>query len=278
MLGKIIKQISNDYTIKVDNNLYVCKPRGKFRKLNITPLVGDNVIIDEENNYILEILKRKNELDRPSISNIDQVVIVTSVKIPDFSSNLLDKLLNIIEFNNIKPVICFTKMDLLNQEELKYIKEIMDYYKKIGYEVYVNTDESLKNIFKDKITVFAGQSGAGKSSLLNRLDCNLNLEIGEVSIALGRGRHTTRHTELIEVLSGLIADTPGFSSIDFKNMKKSDIRDNFIEFNEYRENCEYKDCMHINERKCAIKDMVENNIIMKSRYENYLKFVEKGEL
>lgn len=278
MVGKIIKQISNDYTVKVDNKLYVCKARGKFRNLNITPLVGDNVVIDENNNYILEILDRKNELDRPSISNIDQVVIVTSVKIPDFSSNLLDKLLTIIEFNNIKPVICFTKLDLLNEIELNSIKEIMNYYKKIGYEVYSNTDKELKNMFKDKITVFAGQSGAGKSSLLNRLDNSLNLEIGEVSIALGRGKHTTRHTELIEVLDGLIADTPGFSSIDFRGMKKSDIRDNFIEFNENREFCEYKDCMHINELKCAIKKNVEDNIIMKSRYDNYLKFVEKGEL
>ena len=277
MIGKIIKQISNDYTVKVDNELYVCKARGKFRNLNITPLVGDNVVIDEDNNYILEILDRKNELVRPSIANIDQVVIVTSVKIPDFSSNLLDKLLTIIEFNNIKPVICFTKLDLLNENELNSIKGIMDYYRKIGYEVYSNTDKCLKEIFKDKITVFAGQSGAGKSSLLNRLDNTLNLEIGEVSIALGRGRHTTRHTELIEVLDGLIADTPGFSSIDFRDMKKSDIRDNFIEFNEYREYCEYKDCMHINELKCSIKDKVEDNTIIKSRYENYLKFVEKGE-
>jgi len=278
MIGKIIKQISNDYTVKVDDKLYVCKARGKFRNLNISPLVGDNVIINEENNYILEILERKNELDRPTVSNIDQVVIVTSVKIPDFSSNLLDKLLTIIEFNNIKPVICFTKLDLLNKDELTDIKVIMNYYKKIGYEVYSNTDECLKDIFKDKITVFAGQSGAGKSSLLNRLDNTLNLEIGEVSIALGRGRHTTRHTELIEVLGGLIADTPGFSSIDFRGMKKSDIRDNFIEFNEYRENCEYKDCMHINELKCMVKEQVENNNIMKTRYQNYLKFVEKGEL
>ena len=253
MVGKIIKQISNDYTVKVDDKLYICKARGKFRNLNITPLVGDNVIIDEQNNYILEILERKNELDRPTVSNIDQVVIVTSVKIPDFSSNLLDKLLTIIEFNNIKPIICFTKLDLLNESELEEIKVIMNYYKKIGYQVYSNTDKNLKDIFKDKITVFAGQSGAGKSSLLNKLDNTLNLEIGEVSIALGRGRHTTRHTELIEVLGGLIAATPGFSSIDLRGMKKSDIRDNFIEFNEYREYCEYKDCMHMNEIKCMIK-------------------------
>lgn len=275
MIGKIIKQISNDYTVKLEDRILVCKARGKFRKLGITPLVGDNVLIDVENNYILEILDRKNELERPSVANIDQAVIVTSVKIPDFSSNLLDKLLCTIEYNNVKPVICFTKLDLLNEKELEEIRNIQDYYKKIGYEVYDNTDENLRYIFKDKITVFAGQSGAGKSSLLNKLDNTLNLEIGEVSVALGRGRHTTRHTELIEVLGGLVADTPGFSALDFKGMSKEDIRDNFIEFNKYREQCEYKDCMHINEKKCGIKENIENNIILESRYNNYLKFLEK---
>lgn len=275
MIGKIVKQVSNDYTVKIEDKLYICKARGKFRNIGITPLVGDNVKIDLENKYILEILPRKNELIRPSIANIDQAVIVTSVKIPDFSSNLLDKLLTIIEYNNIKPIICFTKLDLLNKEELDYIRNIQKYYKKIGYEVYDNTDLKLKEIFKDKITVFAGQSGAGKSSLLNRLDESLNLLIGEVSIALGRGRHTTRHTELIEVLGGLIADTPGFSAVDFNDMTKSDIRDNFIEFNKYKELCEYKDCMHLNENNCGIKDNVSNGNILPSRYENYLKFIEK---
>ncbi len=275
MIGKIVKQVSNDYTVKIDDKLYICKARGKFRNLGITPLVGDNVKIDLENKYILEILPRKNELIRPSIANIDQAVIVTSVKIPDFSSNLLDKLLTIIEYNNIKPIICFTKLDLLNKEELDNIRKIQKYYKNIGYEVYDNTDLKLKEIFKDKITVFAGQSGAGKSSLLNRLDESLNLLIGEVSIALGRGRHTTRHTELIEVLGGLIADTPGFSAVDFNDMTKSDIRDNFIEFNKYKEFCEYKDCMHLNENNCGIKDNVSNGNILSSRYENYLKFIEK---
>ena len=275
MIGKIVKQVSNDYTVKIEDKLYICKARGKFRNIGITPLVGDNVKIDLENKYILEILPRKNELIRPSIANIDQAVIVTSVKIPDFSSNLLDKLLTIIVYNNIKPIICFTKLDLLNKEELDYIRNIQKYYKKIGYEVYDNTDLKLKEIFKDKITVFAGQSGAGKSSLLNRLDESLNLLIGEVSIALGRGRHTTRHTELIEVLGGLIADTPGFSAVDFNDMTKSDIRDNFIEFNKYKELCEYKDCMHLNENNCGIKDNVSNGNILPSRYENYLKFIEK---
>lgn len=278
MVGKIVKQISNDYTVRVNDDLYICKPRGKFRNLSITPLVGDNVIIDDKNNYILEILDRKNKLDRPSISNIDQVVIVTSVKIPDFSSNLLDKLLTIIEFNKIEPIICFTKLDLLDNDKLKEIESIMNYYSKIGYQVYRNTDLELRKIFKNKVTVFAGQSGAGKSSLLNILDESLNLKVGEVSIALGRGKHTTRHTELIEVLDGYIADTPGFSSINFNGMKKEDIKDNFREFDLYKNDCEYKDCMHINETKCAVKDNVKNNNILKSRYQNYLKFIEKGDL
>ena len=278
MVGKIVKQISNDYTVKVDDQLYICKPRGKFRNLNITPLVGDNVIIDEKNKYILEILKRKNELDRPSVSNIDQVVIVTSVKIPDFSTNLLDKLLVIIEFNRIKPIICFTKLDLIDEIELKKIESVIGYYKKIGYEVYKNTDSDFKTIFKNKVTVFAGQSGAGKSSLLNRLDDKLNLKVGDVSVALGRGKHTTRHTELIEVLGGYIVDTPGFSSLNFDGMSVEDIRDNFIEFEFYKDNCEYRDCKHVNEIKCAIKENVRNENILNSRYENYLKFIGKGDL
>ena len=274
MPGRIIKQISNDYTVRTEYTDYVCKPRGKFRNIGITPLVGDIVSFDE-NNYILKIQKRKNELDRPRVANIDQAVIVTSVKIPDFSSNLLDKLLNIIEYNNIKPIICFTKLDLLTNSELEYIEKIMKYYKKIGYDVYKNTDSKLNDIFKDKITVFAGQSGAGKSSLLNILNPKLNLKIGDVSIALGRGRHTTRHTELIEVRGGLVADTPGFSSIDFKDMSEIDIRDNFVEFNMYKHLCEYSDCLHKNEQNCGIKKQVEKGNIMLSRYQNYLKFIEK---
>ena len=276
MTGKIIKQISNDYTVKIDNECVVCKARGKFRKLGISPIVGDNVKIDLENKYIIEIMKRTNELKRPIIANIDQAVIIVSTHIPNFSSELLDKLLCIIEFNNIKPIICFTKLDLLNQEELDMIINIQKYYRNIGYEVYNNTDKKLKEIFKDKITVFTGQSGSGKSTLLNRLDNTLNIKVGEVSKALGRGRHTTRHTELIETMGGYIADTPGFSSVDFNGMSKIDIRDNFIEFNNYKIKCQYKDCMHDKEDKCEIKNKVDENVILRSRYNNYLKFI-RGE-
>ena len=224
----------------------------------------------------MEIEPRKNELVRPPVSNIDQAVIVMSIAHPDFSDNLLDKLLCIIEFNNIKPIICFTKLDLLNSEELKWANEFINYYKSFGYEVYKNTElERISKIFKDKVTVFTGQSGAGKSTLLNRLNPELNIKTDEISLALGRGKHTTRHVELIELSDGLVADTPGFSNISFIGMTNSDIRDNFIEFNNYRDCCEYKDCMHNTETNCEVKRMLEQNNILRSRYENYLKFIDR---
>ena len=274
MIGKIVKQISNDYTVKVDNKLYTCKARGKFKHDGITPLVGDNALIDLDNKLLLEILPRKNELIRPSIANVDQAVIVASNKIPEFSLELLDKLLCIIEYNNIKPIIYVSKIDLLTDIEINNLNKILDYYRNIGYKVY--TDITIKEVFKDKVTVFVGQSGAGKSTLLNKLDSKLSLITGEVSEALGRGRHTTRHVELIETLDGLIADTPGFSKMSFIGMTKEDIRDNFIEFNNYRELCRYKDCMHNKEDECEIKKQIDNNIL-KTRYYNYIKFIKEVE-
>lgn len=274
MQGRIIKNISNDYTVQTKTgDVFVCKCRGKFRNMKIIPLVGDEVLFDEENNYILEILPRKNELKRPPVSNISQVMILTSVKHPNFSSYLLDKLITIIEYNCIEPIICFTKLDLLNEEEMNEIETIMDYYKKIGYQVYRNTDlEQIKHIFQDKITVFTGQSGAGKSTLLNHLDANLQLKTSEISYALGRGKHTTRHVELIPLFGGLVADTPGFSALDFE-MDKASIRDQFKEFEMYKEYCKYKDCMHDKEDHCMVKDKVEDGTILKSRYENYIQFI-----
>lgn len=276
MNGIITKNISNDYKVVSGDKEYICKARGKFRKERITPLVGDNCVFDENKKYIIEIEKRKTELVRPPVANIDQAFIITSAKEPDFSSNLLDKLLCIIEYNNITPVICFTKLDLLSKEELKNIENIISYYKKIGYKVFKNTEiEEIKKQFKNKKTVFTGQSGAGKSTLLNKLDKNLNLKTNEISQALGRGKHTTRHVELLNLYDGLIADTPGFSSLDFIGMTNEDIRDNFIEFNEYRHECEYKDCLHTNEKTCKIKEELEKGNILKTRYENYLKFITR---
>ena len=275
MYGKIIKLISNDYTVKTLNDKYVCKARGKFRNMGLSPLVGDEVKFDSENKYILEVLPRKNELYRPAIANVDIAIIITSLKRPNFSSNLLDKFLVICEYNRIKPVIVFTKYDLLNENEVNLIKPIIAYYKKIGYEVYINNDiEAIKKIFKDKVCVFTGQSGTGKSTLLNKIDNNLNLKTGEISLALNRGKHTTRHTELIELCDGLVADTPGFSALEFTGMSKSDIRDNFIEFNYYRDECQFRDCFHIYEKKCKVKEKVEDGTILKSRYDNYINFLK----
>lgn len=278
MEGKIIKLISNDYTVLSNNKKYICKSRGKFRKLKISPLVGDQVVFDDINNYILEVKKRKNELVRPPVANIDQAFIITSVKHPNFSTNLLDKLIDIIEFNNIEPIICFTKLDLLNKEEQNDIDVYINYYKKIGYKVFVNTQISeIKEQFKNKISVFTGQTGAGKSTLLNNINPNLKIKTDDISYALGRGKHTTRHVELIELENGFVADTPGFSSLEFIDMKDIDIRDNFVEFELYKEKCKYRDCMHDKEDECEVKNKVRSGDILESRYQNYLNFIHKRE-
>lgn len=274
MEGLIIKNISNDYTVKSNNKIYVCKARGKFRNDKITPLVGDKVIFNELDNYILEIKDRKNQLIRPSVSNVDQAIIVTSVKNPSLDTNLLDRLLTIISYNNIEPIICFTKLDLLDEKELQETNIYIDYYKKVGYKVLLNDQlDEIKKIFKNKITVLTGQSGAGKSSLLNKLDKTLKLKTDDISYALNRGKHTTRHTELYELFDGYIVDTPGFSQIDFNDMKKEDIRDNMKEMFDNLHYCKYRDCLHIKEEGCKVKELVENNEILISRYNNYNSFI-----
>lgn len=272
MEGQIVKILSNLYTVSSNGKKYECHSRGKFRNDNITPMVGDFVKFDEENNYILEVLPRKNELVRPLVSNVDQGLIVTSLKSPDFSLNLLDKLLVVMEYHKIKPIICLTKYDLLNSKEKKEIKKYIKYYKKLGYKVLYNTNLfRIKRLFKNKTTVFTGQSGAGKSTLINKFDKTLNLETGEISKALGRGKHTTRYVELMEMFGGKIVDTPGFSMIEFANMKNEDIKKCFVEFDKYP--CPYKDCMHLTEKECRVKKEVKNGNILEERYENYKKFI-----
>lgn len=273
MQGKIIKIISNLYTVETKEGLVECRARGKFRNESITPLVGDKCIIDQENKYILEILPRINELSRPMIANVSAALIVTSVKKPNLSLNLLDKMISIITINHIEPILCFSKLDLLDKTELKEIKQIINYYKKIGYKVIINKEhKKLNKILKDKIVVITGQTGAGKSTLLNKMDKTLNLKTDEISESLGRGKHTTRHTEIFKFKNFYIADTPGFSSLDFGNITKEEIKNSFIEFKNY--NCLFKDCMHDKEVDCAVKNAVENGKILSSRYNNYLDFIK----
>lgn len=273
MKGQIVKIISNDYFISTKNKEYICKARGKFRKDSIIPKVGDYVIIDQNKKIIEKLEKRKNELDRPCVSNIDQAFIITSLKNPAFSTNLLDKLLVICKINNIKPIICLTKKDLLTKNEQKNLKKIIKYYKTIGYKVlYNNNLKKIKKQFKNKTTVFTGQTGAGKSTLLNKLDKNLNFETNEISKALGRGKHTTRYVTLVNIAKGKVLDTPGFSMIELTKYKDEQIKEAFVEFKKY--NCPYKNCTHIKEKDCKIKQEINKNIL-KSRYENYKKFIEK---
>ena len=276
MNGQIIKVISNDYTIKLDNNeKVICKPRGVFRNQNITPLAGDYCFVDLEKGVIDKILPRKNELNRPPVSNIDIAIVVVSTIKPDFSMNLLDKMINIIEFNNIEPVIVITKKDLYFDED---IESKISYFKNIGYKVFINNEvEEITNYIQNKTVILTGQTGVGKSSLLNRLDSSLDLKTDEISLALGRGKHTTRAITFYELGKALIADTPGFSSLSFIDMSKEDIRDNFVEFNKYRDDCKYRDCMHIKEDSCIIKKLVDENIIDKDRYNDYIGFIKEKE-
>lgn len=271
MQGEVVKVISNQFYVKVNNNVLICTQRGVLKKNKTLPLVGDKVLVDIEKRVIEKILPRKNEIVRPPVANIDQAIVVTSLKHPDFSTNLLDKLLVQLEINKIKPIICLTKKDLLSSIELTNYLEIINYYQKIGYLVVDNTD--IKKILKElenKITVFLGQTGAGKSTLLNKLFPDLNLKTGEVSLALGRGKHTTRVVEIIEIGSIKVLDTPGFSALSFLKYDLESVKEAFIEFKNYP--CLYKDCNHDKEPECNLKKAVLAGNVLESRYENYLNF------
>ena len=271
MEGIIIKILSDKCLVKTEKEVVICMLRGKFRAQKLLPLVGDKVVIDKEKQVIEKILPRKNAIRRPPVSNITQGLLIASLKNPDLDTNLIDKILVELEFNHIHPIICFTKKDLLNKKEYESIKTILDYYGTI-YSTYYNDEiDKIKKIFKNEITVFVGQTGSGKSTLLNKLDSSLSLKTGEISEALGRGKHTTRHAEIIDLLDGMVLDTPGFSALEFPNMLQSEVRDSFIEFQKY--NCEYRDCMHMKENKCAVKKAVEDNLIPQFRYNNYISLV-----
>ena len=272
MQGQIIKIVSDLHIVSCEGETYPCKCRGIFRKEHITPLVGDYVLFSKEKKLIEKVLPRKNEFQRPKVSNIDQAFLITSLVRPDFSSNLLDKLLVTMELHKVEPIICITKEDLVNDNEKNEFKNLLSYYEKIGYKVVYNYEfDKIKNLLKNKSSVFTGQTGAGKSTLLNKLNPGWNLETGEISDALGRGKHTTRVVEMFELYGGKVMDTPGFSALDFKGFSKEEIRDSFIEFLEYP--CPFRDCNHTKEEECHVKEAVKNNDISESRYKNYLSFI-----
>ena len=274
MKGQIVKNSSDLYFISCEDKIYPCKCRGIFRKEHITPVVGDYVLFNKDKLLVEKILDRKNYFERPRVSNIDQAFLVTSLKEPDLSLNLLDKFLSLMELNHVKPIICLTKKDLVSDDEWINFEEIIFYYENIGYQVVYNTEiERIKRLLSGKTSVFTGQTGVGKISLLNRLNPNLNLEIGEISKALGRGKHTTRVVELFSINDGKVMDTPGFSSLELRNYKKDEIRSSFLEFSLYP--CVYKDCTHTNEVECNVKKHVISHDILESRYENYLSFIKE---
>lgn len=276
--GKIIKGIGGFYYVETADIIYECKAKGIFRKNNISPLAGDNVLIsvnENSENRIEEILPRKNSLIRPPVANLDQLFIVSSTVQPQINTLNIDKLISIAEHNNIEPIIVFTKTDLSD-----VFKEFVSIYDKAGFNVICcdNTkgtgSEDVKLLLKDKVSAFTGNTGVGKSSLLNSLDNNLSLGIGETSKKLGRGRHTTRHTELFKICGGYVADTPGFSSIDFEKCEtimKEDLFDCFREFRPYFGECKFSTCAHINEKGCAICEAVSNGLISESRHNSYIQ-------
>lgn len=274
MQGRITKQISNQYTVEADNQKFICSARGKFKNMGLSPVVGDRVEIDPDNLTIEKILDRKNKLNRPVVANVDCALIVTSVKKPDLSLSLLDKLITIVKTNKIEPIIILTKLDLLRKSELKELKPIIKYYKKLEIKVISNTQlNKLKRIVKNKVVVLTGQTGAGKSTLLNRLDKSLNLATNPISEALNRGVHTTRHTELYKIGKMYLVDTPGFSALDLEDVSIDDLKIAFTEFGKYE--CKYSDCTHNNETGCGIKSALERNEILPSRYANYLRFLKE---
>lgn len=275
--GRIVKIISNRYDVVDEANVrYTCVAMGKLRQKE-TPVVGDYVYFEEFDNQvgIQKVKPRKNLLVRPSMANVDQVLVVMSMKEPDFSSALLDRLLFAICYENIEPIICITKVDLC--QDAKYLVDEVNKYKKAGYKVILsgigNTTEELNAIIVNKVSVLSGQSGAGKSSLINRMDPSFKLQTQVISKALNRGKHTTRHCELHAIKGGLLGDTPGFSSFDFSYMDITRLSECIIDFKPYIKDCKFRNCKHLEEPGCGIKAAVERKDIAIERYEHYQDIV-----
>jgi len=291
--GVIVKALSGYYYVKPlengmaasgDGDAIQCRARGIFKKKGVTPLVGDHILYSHTENgegVVDEILPRRSELIRPPVANVDLAVLVFSVREPDLNLQLLDKFLVHIEHAGLETVICLTKQDLLAEGSAEDpVALVQALYENIGYQVIVSSSrlglgtELLTERLKGQISVFSGQSGVGKSSLLNRLVPGLELETSAISMKLGRGKHTTRHVELIELPSGgFVADTPGFSQLDFLELGVEELSTCFREFASLAEACKFRGCSHTHEPGCKVREAAENGGIAASRYEHYVQFL-----
>lgn len=280
--GRIIKSISGDYSVQTNDGVYITKARGLFRKKKTSPVVGDVVDFQVENEtggYIQHIHERENILLRPPVSNINKVIVVMSAVEPEFSQQLLDRFLVVVHSYHITPMVCITKKDLANEKQINDINEILSKYEEIGYDtLFVGESEDLSVLIKpliEGIIVLSGQSGVGKSTMMNRLFEDLNIETNKISKALNRGKHTTRHVELFEMEHGYLADTPGFSALDFSHIEKETLTDLFPEFANIKSECKFRNCTHINEPKCAVKMLIEEDSFYQLRYKHYLTLFEE---
>ncbi|MDM7528395.1 ribosome small subunit-dependent GTPase A [Lacticaseibacillus paracasei] len=286
LTGRIIKQISGYYDIAVNGTTYRTRGRGSLRNDKITPLVGDFAAFQpgegDDEGYLLKVLPRHNALVRPPVANVDQAVLITSAVEPDFSKNLLDRFLVYLEGHDIHAEIYLTKTDLTKPQRLTKIRQDLAGYTKIGYPVFAPDKPfdptilaQVQASLADKLTIFTGQTGTGKSTLLNHLVPGLDLATAAISHALNRGRHTTRTTDLYPIHGGLVADTPGFSSLGLLDVTLDDLRDRFPEFAALAPNCKFRGCQHVSEPHCAVKAALAAGDIMQSRYDNYLQFREE---
>ncbi len=272
MQGQITKVNAGFYYISSEGKEYTTRGSGNLRNQGESPLVGDFVIF-EPNGFVTKILPRKNFLVRPKVANVDQAIIVTSLKEPKYSSLLLNKFLAIIEFNNIEPIILFTKKDLA---ETSYKQE----YTNQGYKVFEIDNNNLETLndlskqFENKLSVFTGQTGAGKTTTINNL-ADLSRETQKISKALGRGKHTTRVVEIIDWLGGRLIDTPGFSSLEFK-LKKLELAQSYKDFRRMSANCKFRSCLHNVEPECKVIQSVNDGKISKERYDDYLTLLKEA--